>query len=186
MFIRESVVHLKEFSERAAPALIDALAMNVMLIQHCRGIWMSQQLRVVIKMMRGSRADLERECAFLQSLSHPRVLPLLGVCATDGERQMLVVQWMEHQSLGYYTQAAREQNVVTSMVRRVRWCLECAEGVAYLHAQQPPIAYRCVRLSNFLLDADLHVKIGRSGSDTQLWREARRCMRRGVVCTAAV
>jgi serine/threonine-protein kinase len=128
--------------------------------QFCRGIWKSQQLRVVIKMMRGSRADLERECVLLQSLSHPRVLPLLGVCATDGDRQMLIAERLSHQSLGSYTQAARKQNVVTSMVRRVRWCIECAEGLAYLHAQQPPIAYRSVQPSNFLLDAEEHVKIG--------------------------
>ena len=45
--------------------------------------------------------------------------------------------------------AARQ--VVYTTDEAVRWCLQIAEGLAYLHAQRPVIVHRDLKLENCLL-----------------------------------
>jgi serine/threonine protein kinase len=117
--------------------------------------------------IRGSRADLERECAFLQSLSHPRILSVLGVCTSDEREQMIIMEWMENGSLSGHIEAQRAAGLEVPMSQRARWSLQCAQSILHLHALKPTMLHRDIKGANFLLDESLNIKIGTSLRDVQ-------------------
>jgi serine/threonine protein kinase len=105
---------------------------------------------------RGGRVDaLQRgstfvqECALLSRLRHPNILSVYAIVTTP--QRMIVMEL----GLGGSLKALLERSDATTLpwARRVALAHGVACGVAFLHAQQPPIAHGDLKPANVVLDA---------------------------------
>ncbi|KAJ3712680.1 kinase-like domain-containing protein [Lentinula raphanica] len=82
--------------------------------------------------------------------SHPRILAFQGVAEADID-DYLVLEYHSNGDLWTYLL----NNVLPPLSTRIRWALEIAEGIAYLHSKS--IVWTDPHLSNVLITKDMHV-----------------------------
>ncbi|XVE51734.1 hypothetical protein DITRI_Ditri02bG0064500 [Diplodiscus trichospermus] len=101
------------------------------------------------------------EIATISAVQHRNLVKLYG-CCIEGNRRLLVYEYLENKSLD---QALFEQNDLhLDWPTRFNICLSTARGLAYLHEEsRPRIVHRDVKASNILLDAELCPKISDFG-----------------------
>ncbi|KAJ3095244.1 hypothetical protein HDU97_007130 [Phlyctochytrium planicorne] len=127
---------------------------------------------VVIKRMKNSAGapniikDFYNEAAKLARLNHMRIVRFYGILMED-EGISLVLEKMTHGSLmGFYTNHAE----MASVDERVRWALDIAYGMQYLHERQPPVVHRDLKSLNVLMSMDddgmIRAKVSDFGSAT--------------------
>lgn len=109
---------------------------------------------------------LLRERELTRQLDHERLVRVFGAERIDG----LVVMWMEH--VGGETLLSRvgtsEAPRGISMDEAFVWLVEIAEGLAYLHAKEPPIVHGDLKLDNVLLDPSLGARLADFGQSRAL------------------
>jgi len=94
----------------------------------------------------------------MASLSHSHVLKLVGL-SIQAPYTYIISEYCKNGSLDKYIQSHPGQ---VSYRMRIDWVREVAEGMAYLHSKD--ITHRDLKLSNLLLDAELHVKVADLGT----------------------
>ncbi|XVF27188.1 hypothetical protein REPUB_Repub14bG0085300 [Reevesia pubescens] len=101
------------------------------------------------------------EIATISAVQHRNLVKLYG-CCIEGNRRLLVYEYLENKSLD---QALFGQNDLhLDWPTRFNICLSTARGLAYLHEEsRPRIVHRDVKASNILLDAELCPKISDFG-----------------------
>ncbi|NWR81913.1 ILK kinase, partial [Centropus unirufus] len=107
-----------------------------------KGRWQGND--IVIKMLkirdwttRKSR-DFNEEYPKLRIFSHPNVLPVLGACqAPPAPHPIIISHWMPYGSL--YNVLHEGTNFVVDQVQAVKFALEVARGMAFLHTLEPLI-----------------------------------------------
>ena len=106
----------------------------------------------------------EREVA--RSLDHERLVRVYGAGRLDG----LFVMWMEY--VGGETLLSRvgtsESPKGISTDEALGWLGEIAEGLAYLHAMEPPIVHGDLKLDNVLLDPGLGARLADFGQSREM------------------
>jgi len=116
---------------------------------------------------------VEREISILQSLRHPRILILMGVCRdmnpTEGNIGLLF-ELMEY-SLYQYLHDGLAMTKGTSispsdLLNQLRMCLDIADGMKFLHSHDPPILHRDLKSGNILIDVEGRCKICDFGLST--------------------
>jgi len=114
---------------------------------------------------------VEREISILQSLRHPRILILMGVCRdmnpTEGNIGLLF-ELMEY-SLYQYLHDGLAMTKGTSpsdLLNQLRMCLDIADGMKFLHSHDPLILHRDLKSGNILLDVEGRCKICDFGLST--------------------
>jgi serine/threonine protein kinase/ABC-type branched-subunit amino acid transport system substrate-binding protein len=88
-----------------------------------------------------------REASLLQKLHHknlPRVIDQFVL----GNRYYFVMEYVEGEDLGKLL-TRNPDGLAESLV--VKWAIECATVLYYLHAQKPPIVFRDVKPSNIMI-----------------------------------
>ncbi|XP_050279919.1 probable LRR receptor-like serine/threonine-protein kinase At1g56140 [Quercus robur] len=101
------------------------------------------------------------EIATISSVQHCNLVKLYG-CCIEGDKQLLVYEYLENKSLDQALFGKRTLNLDWST--RFDICLGVARGLAYLHEEsQLRIVHRDVKASNILLDSDLIPKISDFG-----------------------
>ena len=111
---------------------------------------------------------LVREIALMRTLSHPNVLPLLGISVASGALSLVlelmprgsIYDWLHHECRG----------VAPPPPIAVRLLLDTAAGLAHLHSRSPRIAHRDVKTLNLLLAADHTVKVADFGLSREFAR----------------
>lgn len=91
----------------------------------------------------------ERESRILMKLNHPAIVKVLD-CFVDAGRHYMLIEYHSGQDLGQYI----KQNGVQSEARVLKWAIEIAGILEYLHTQDPPIIHRDVTPDNLVLEAD--------------------------------
>lgn len=122
------------------------------------------------------------ELSLLASLSHPKIVALVGVAwapppppqlqlldiaENDQDQLALVVEYMERGDLRTYLATTKESDRGWTR-RKIAIAADIAEAIAYLHAQSPPVLHRDVTSRNVLLDGDYTAKLADFGLSRRL------------------
>ncbi|CAI9108040.1 OLC1v1007550C1 [Oldenlandia corymbosa var. corymbosa] len=107
------------------------------------------------------KSQFVAEIATISAVQHRNLVKLYG-CCIEGDRRLLVYEYLENRSLD---QALfRTKSLPLEWSTRFDVCLGVARGLAYLHEEsRVRIVHRDVKASNILLDSDLNPKISDFG-----------------------
>ena len=105
-------------------------------------------------------AKFEAECKILQNLQHKNVVKLLEFVITHSSPPMLITELLDC-DLGRYIANLYPGKIPHSDT--VSIMLDVAEGLAYLHQQNPPIVHRDLASKNVLLTTQRQAKIADVG-----------------------
>ncbi|XP_059285313.1 probable LRR receptor-like serine/threonine-protein kinase At1g56140 isoform X1 [Lycium ferocissimum] len=107
------------------------------------------------------KSQFVAEIATISAVQQRNLVKLYG-CCIEGDRRLLVYEYLENKSLD---QALFENgSIYLDWPTRFQICLGVAKGLAYLHEEsRVRIVHRDVKASNILLDADLNPKISDFG-----------------------
>ena len=114
-----------------------------------RGVWRGQEVAVKrIETDREWRA-FKTELRQLSRVSHPNIVRLYGATQDSGFVS-LVMEYAESGSL--YDTLHTAPHVSYTLSHAISWALQCARGVAYLHAMRPKaLVHRDLKPPNLLL-----------------------------------
>ena len=99
----------------------------------------------------------EEECKILRELQHENVVKLLNFIISHKSPPMLITELLDC-DLGKHIRNCNPGKIPFS--ETVSILLDVAEGLAYLHQQNPPIVHRDVASKNILLTKERQAKIG--------------------------
>ncbi|GKV44293.1 hypothetical protein SLEP1_g51485 [Rubroshorea leprosula] len=101
------------------------------------------------------------EIATISAVQHRNLVKLYG-CCIEGNRRLLVYEYLENKSLDQALFGNKDLHL--DWPTRFSICLATARGLVYLHEESwPRIVHRDVKASNILLDAELCPKISDFG-----------------------
>ncbi|XP_022851209.1 probable LRR receptor-like serine/threonine-protein kinase At1g56140 isoform X3 [Olea europaea var. sylvestris] len=101
------------------------------------------------------------EIATISAVQHRNLVKLYG-CCIEGDKRLLVYEYLENKSLDQVLFGNR--SISLEWPTRFEICLGVARGLAYLHEESRlRIVHRDVKASNILLDSDLNPKISDFG-----------------------
>ncbi|KAI3754023.1 hypothetical protein L2E82_26113 [Cichorium intybus] len=107
------------------------------------------------------RSQFEAEIATISAVQHRNLVKLYG-CCIDGDRRLLVYEYLENNSLDHALFGSKKLSLTWST--RFDICLGIARGLSYLHEEsRVRIIHRDVKSSNVLLDSDMKPKISDFG-----------------------
>ena len=91
-----------------------------------------------------------REASTLARLDFPN-LPKVSDFFSEGERDYLVMDFVPGRDLKTLLDEARQNGEFLPEGEVIKWALQLAEALDYLHRQQPPIIHRDIKPSNIRL-----------------------------------
>ncbi|PIN06476.1 Serine/threonine protein kinase [Handroanthus impetiginosus] len=106
------------------------------------------------------KSQFVAEIATISCVQHRNLVKLYG-CCIEGDKRLLVYEYLENKSLD---KALFGKSLCLDWPTRFEICLGVARGLAYLHEEScPRIVHRDVKPSNILLDSELKPKISDFG-----------------------
>ena len=112
------------------------------------------QRLVAVKRFRTEDAASDRELGMLKELCHPAFPAVTDYMEEQGYKY-LVMEYIEGKNLADYI---REKGTV-GQERAVKWALELAEALIYLHERKCPVIYRDMKPANIIIDGKEHVRM---------------------------
>ena len=111
-----------------------------------------------------------RECRQCCGLRHPNAVQFLGLYYPPSTSQsggglklpVIVMELME-ESLKSYVESAEQNNAIIPYLSKLSILQDVAQGLRYLHHQNPPVVHRDLSPNNILLTAHLVAKISDLG-----------------------
>ncbi|MCA9794096.1 MAG: ABC transporter substrate-binding protein, partial [Candidatus Eremiobacteraeota bacterium] len=95
-----------------------------------------------------------REAKMLAGLRH-RTLPVIVDYFAAHDKQFLVMEYIEGENLARFI----ETEGTPSETQVLRWALELAQVLDYLHRQDKPVIFRDLKPENIIVTDDRHVKL---------------------------
>ena len=105
-------------------------------------------------------SQFEAECKILQNLQHKNVVTLLDFIISHKSPPVLITELLDC-DLGEHIRKCRPGKIPFS--ETVSIMLDVAEGLAFIHQQNPPIIHRDVASKNILLTKERQAKIADIG-----------------------
>ena len=112
------------------------------------------QRLAAVKRFPAEDAASGRELGMLKELCHP-AFPAVTDYIEEQEYKYLVMEYIEGKNLADYI---REHGSV-DQERAVKWALELAEALLYLHERKCPVIYRDMKPANIIIDGKEHVRM---------------------------
>lgn len=110
------------------------------------------------------RDDFDREMEIMRSLRHPNIVLFIGGGERHTDRSpFIVVEFLARGSLGGIL---RNKSLELSFERRIKFSLDAARGMAFLHGRRPPRIHRDLKSDNLLVSESWLVKVADFGSAT--------------------
>ncbi|KAJ1630323.1 kinase-like domain-containing protein [Pavlovales sp. CCMP2436] len=157
-------------------------------------------VEVAVKQLRlssSASSQQERERAFvcemniMAGLQHPNVAQFLGGCVERGHVSMVHELCLHSLHDVLHGHAVVHPSLLIPLALQLKWAREIALGVAYLHAQRPPVVHRdlkagnvlvckawCAKLADFgaaRVRASKHIETART-SGTSQWTAPELCL----------
>ncbi|KAL1528716.1 hypothetical protein AB1Y20_010049 [Prymnesium parvum] len=122
---------------------------------------------VAAKRMRGNSAkpnsdaieDFKAEIELLMHLRHPNICLLLGYSLTESHEVMI----SELMKCSLHDVMKATGGTPLALERTLRYSIQFAQGMAYLHTSKPPILHRDLKPANLLLDFTDTLKVADFG-----------------------
>ncbi len=111
------------------------------------------------------KRSLEAEVSVLKQTDHP-MLPKVIDLFHQGDAAYLVMEYLEGMTLEQYL----KENQKASEKDTVKWGIQLAEALAYLHSRKPPILYLDMKPANVILRKDGVLKLTDFGAALTDWR----------------
>jgi serine/threonine protein kinase len=105
-----------------------------------------------------AREQFFREASVLARLDHPN-LPKVSDFFSDGPRDYLVMDFVPGKDLRERMQEARRNNNFLSENEVLRWAVQLADALNYLHIQEPSIIHRDIKPSNLKITPSGIIKL---------------------------
>ncbi|XP_010553095.1 PREDICTED: putative serine/threonine-protein kinase isoform X2 [Tarenaya hassleriana] len=103
------------------------------------------------------------EIDMISNIHHPNLVELIG-CCVEGNKRILVYEFLEKNSLSSVLLGSKSKYIPLDWSKRAAICLGTASGLAFLHEEaEPHIVHRDIKASNILLDREFSPKIGDFG-----------------------
>lgn len=99
--------------------------------------------------------DLAKEIESFRHLRHKRLVRFIGACL-EMPHLCLVTEYMPGGSLHHLLHVRKLQ---LPRLHSTNMCLQVADGVMYLHSQNPTVVHRDLKSLNIVLDLSLNIKI---------------------------
>jgi len=99
--------------------------------------------------------DLAKEIESFRHLRHKRLVRFIGACL-EFPNPCLVTQYMPGGSLHHLLHSRKMK---LPALHATNMCLQLADGVLYLHSQNPTVVHRDLKSLNVVLDLNLNIKI---------------------------
>ena len=121
---------------------------------------------VAIKRMAFPSTDAEltrlcREVNLMRGLTHPNLLTILGVCASN-DSLTIITELMTRGSI-YHWLHKDCRGVPPPLTYALRMLIDTAAALAHLHTRSPRVAHRDLKTLNLLLAADYSVRVADFG-----------------------
>lgn len=100
-----------------------------------------------VKKFYGEEKVWEKERNMMKELRHP-LLPMIVDSIEAGDERYLVMEYIEGKNLEEYI----EEKGCVAEKQAVKWALELADFLIYLHERQNPIIYRDMKPANIIID----------------------------------
>jgi serine/threonine protein kinase len=99
--------------------------------------------------------DLAKEVESFRHLRHKRLVTFIGACL-EIPHPCLVTEYMPGGSLHHLLHVRRMQ---LPLLHGINMCMQLADGVRYLHSQDPVVVHRDLKTQNVVLDLNLNIKL---------------------------
>lgn len=107
-----------------------------------------------------SNSPADNEIEILSRVQHPRLVNLLGYAVDSNQNKLIVVEFMPNGSL---YELLHCDSKPPNWTCRVRFALQIARGVHFLHSSNPPVIHRDIKSSNILIDGNFSARLGDFG-----------------------
>ncbi len=111
-----------------------------------------------IDVFKQAREQFFREASVLARLDHPN-LPKVSDFFSEGPRDYLVMDFVPGRDLRERMQEARRHKTFLSEKEVLRWAVQIADALSYLHHQSPPIIHRDIKPSNLKITPNGLIKL---------------------------
>lgn len=118
------------------------------------------KLIAAVKKSKCNNSPAENEIEILSRVNHPRLVNLLGYAIDSKQNKLIVVEFMPNGSLYELLHSSAKP---PNWTRRVRFALQIARGVHFLHCSNPPVIHRDIKSSNILIDRSFSARLGDFG-----------------------
>uniref|UniRef100_A0AAY4BHJ8 Scaffold protein ILK n=1 Tax=Denticeps clupeoides TaxID=299321 RepID=A0AAY4BHJ8_9TELE len=131
-------------------------------LQLWRGRWQGNEIAVKVLKVRDwttrKSRDFNEESPKLRIFSHPNVLPVLGACpAPPAPHPIIITHWMPYGSL--FNVLHEGTNFVVDQMQAVKFALDIACGMAFLHTLEPMIPRHCINSKSIMIDEDMTARV---------------------------
>uniref|UniRef100_A0A8C7Z8W4 Scaffold protein ILK n=1 Tax=Oryzias sinensis TaxID=183150 RepID=A0A8C7Z8W4_9TELE len=127
-----------------------------------KGRWQGNEIVVKVLKVRDwttrKSRDFNEEYPKLRIFSHPNVLPMLGACqCPPAPHPIIITHWMPYGSL--YNVLHEGTNFVVDQTQAVKFALDIASGMAFLHTLEPMIPRHYLNSRSVMIDEDMTARI---------------------------
>jgi hypothetical protein len=105
--------------------------------------------------------EFDREIEVMRTLRHPNIVLFFGGGHFDDDSPFLVVEYMTRGSLGAMLQNTK---IILTDQQKLKFALDAAEGMAFLHSRSPPRIHRDLKSFNLLVSDRWTVKVSDFGA----------------------
>jgi len=98
--------------------------------------------------------EFRKEVKIMTHLRHPNVVLFMGAC-TEPNHLAIVTELLPRGNLSDILHS----NIEISLLQKLKWAKDVAQGMNWLHCSKPPIIHRDLKPSNLLVDENWTVKV---------------------------
>eukprot|EP01103_Thecamoeba_quadrilineata_P005223 TRINITY_DN1504_c0_g1_i1.p1 TRINITY_DN1504_c0_g1~~TRINITY_DN1504_c0_g1_i1.p1 ORF type:complete len:548 (+),score=107.96 TRINITY_DN1504_c0_g1_i1:25-1644(+) len=135
-------------------------------VGHCRGTEVAVKVPIRQRLSAAEVAGFRTEIEIMRKISHPNLCLFMG--AVLEEQNIIIVTELLK---GDVEKEIHNPDSSATLVERLQWAKDAAQGLAWLHGNKPTVIHRDFKPSNLLIDKSGTVKVTDFGLSDLLLKE---------------